>query len=166
MNKIINIFLLGLGITLFISCSTTNTIASLEDETARRIFSRYTVNKRDNIYGIGKASPDRGSLQKDIAMAYAQAEIQKQIYSHIKSTINIENKNKNGKTNTEVKSDNNQETIGQLRGAKIIDTYRGVSGTLYLLMKYNFKEYVNSISSLSIQPNFLSAKDKKEIKYK
>ncbi len=164
MKKSINIIFLLFWATQFTSCVNKNAISSLEEETARRIFSRYTDNKGDNIYGIGKASPNRGSLQKDVAMAYAQSEIQKQIYSHIKSTINIENKNKNEKNNIEAKSNNSQQTIGELRGAKIIDTYRGASGTLYILMKYNFKEYIDSISSISIRPNFLSEKNRKKIK--
>ncbi len=164
MKQFINIILLNFGLVLYTACVNKNPASSLENETARRIFSKYTDNKGDNIYGIGKASSNKGSLQKDIAMAYAQAEIQKQISTHIDDYLKIQEQANNGKINTQIKKELTHKTIGDLRGAKIVDTYRGASGTLYILMKYNFKEYIKSISSVKIQPNFLNAKDKKEIK--
>jgi len=164
MKQIINIILLGFGLILYTSCTNKNLASSLEDETARRIFSKYTDNKGDNIYGIGKASSNKGSLQKDVAMAYAQAEIQKQISTHINDYLKIQEQENNGKINTQVKKKLTHKTIGDLRGAKIVDTYRGASGTLYILMKYNFKEYIKSISSINIKPNFLNIEDKREIR--
>jgi len=161
MRNIINIFVIG--VIQFTACADKNIVSSLEKETAKRIFSKYTDNQGDNIYGVGEASPNRGSLQRDIAVAYAQNEIQKQIYTVIDDGLIIVNREQNGKTDTTIKNELKHKIKGELRGAKIIDSYRGASGTLYVLMKYNFKEYVDSISSLSIKPNFLSPQEKREI---